>query len=125
MSAASGPWEASTTYGNPAPFIQFYAAAGTTVTGEVRLTAGGSAFSFYSVDLYSSTTPVPYTITGLRNASPVFTLMDTLPNTFGNFRTVANPNAAAPIDTLSIVLTNAAATCCRNPMGLDTIVLRR
>ena len=125
VSAASGPWEASTTYGNPAPFIQFYAAAGTTVTGEVRLTAGGSAFSFYSVDLYSSTTPVPYTITGLRNASPVFTLMDTLPNTFGNFRTVTNPNAAAPIDALSIVLTNTAGFAGRNPTGLDTIVLTR
>jgi hypothetical protein len=25
----------------------------------------------------------------------------------------------------SIVLTNAAAACCRNPMGLDTVVLTR
>jgi len=125
VSAASGPWEASTTYGNPAPFIQFYAAPGTTVTGEVRVTAGGSIFSFYSVDLYSSTTPIPYTITGLRNASPVFTVKDTLPNTFGNFRTVANPNASALIDAVSIVLTNTAGIAGRNPMGLDTIVLTR
>jgi len=80
-------------------------------------------FSFRSVDLYSSTTPIPYTMTGLRNSSTVFTLADTLPNTFGNFKTVVNPNAAALINALSIVLTNAAAPCCRNPMGLDTIVL--
>jgi Carboxypeptidase regulatory-like domain len=124
VSAASGPWEAST-YGNPPPFIQFYAAAGTTVTGEVRLTGGGSAFSFYSVDLYSSTTPILYTITGLRNASPVFRLVDTLPNTFGNFRTVTNPNASGLIDALSIALTNTAGSAGRNPMGLDTLVLRR
>jgi hypothetical protein len=29
------------------------------------------------------------------------------------------------IDALSIVLTNAAAACCRNPMGVDNIVLIR
>ena len=37
----------------------------------------------------------------------------------------ANPNAAAVIDTLSIVLTNAASLGGSNPMGLDTIVLTR
>jgi len=125
VSASSGAWEASTTYGNPAPFIQFFASPGTTVTGEVRVALGGSVFNVYSVDLYSSTTPIPYVITGLRSSATVFTLADTLPNTFGNFRAVGNPNAAAPIDALSIVLTNAAAGCCRNPMGLDTIVLTR
>ena len=91
VSATSGPWVASTTFGNPAPFIQFYASPGTTVTGEVRVAAGGSVFSFYSVDLYSSITPIPYTIRGIRNGSSVFTLTDTLPNTFGAFRTVAKP----------------------------------
>lgn len=127
VSATSGPWIASTTYGNPAPFVQFYASPGTTVPGEVRVASGGSVFSFYSVDLYSSTTPVPYTITGFRGGSTVFRLADTLPNPIGNFRTVTNPNAGASIDTLSIVLTNAAASCstCRNPMGLDSIVLTR
>jgi hypothetical protein len=46
-------------------------------------------------------------------------------NNYGNFITVANPDSAAVIDTLSIVLTNAAAGCCDNPMGLDNIVLTR
>jgi Carboxypeptidase regulatory-like domain len=123
VSATSDVWLASLTYGHPAPFIQFSAPGGSTVTGEVRVSAGGAAFGFRSVDLYSSTTPIPYTITGLRNSSTVFTLADTLPNTFGNFRTIVNPNAAALVNGLSIVLTNAAAPCCRNPMGLDTIVL--
>jgi Carboxypeptidase regulatory-like domain len=125
VSATSDAWLASTTYGNPAPYIQFLAPGGTTVTGQVRVSAGGAAFSLYSLDFYSSTTPIPYTITGLRNSSTVFTFADTLPNTFGNFRTVANPNAAAVVDALSIVLTNAAAACCSNPMGLDTVVLTR
>jgi hypothetical protein len=125
VSATSGSWVASTTYGNPPPFIQFNASAGSTVAGGVRITAGGSSFSFYSIDLYSSTTPIPYTITGLRNSSTTFTLADTLPNTFGAFRTVLNPNAAAVIDTLSVVLTNGAAACCANPMGLDNVVFTR
>jgi len=122
--STSGEWVASTTYGNPAPFVQFFAAAGSTVTAEIRVTAGGSVFNFHTVDLYSSTTTIPYTITGLRNSSAVFSLAGTLPNTFGNFRTVANPDSAAAIDTLSIVLTNTSAAP-RNPMGLDTIVLTR
>jgi hypothetical protein len=125
VSAASGPWQTVTTYGNPAPFIQFFAPAQTAVTAEVRVSGGGSLFSFLSVDLYSSTTPIPYKIIGLRNASSVFSVTSTLPNTFGNFKTVAASDAAAKIDALSIVLTNTAAACCRNPMGLDTIVLMR
>jgi len=90
------------------------------------VSAGGAVFNFNSVDLYSSTTPIPYTITGFRNSSTVFTLAGTLPNTFGTFKTVVNPNAAAVIDTLSIVLTNTSGCCGNgNPMGLDTIVLTR
>jgi hypothetical protein len=125
ISTGSAAWVASTTYGHPAPFVEFLAESATTVTGELRLAAGGSTFRFASVDLYSSTTPIPYTIRGLRNSSTVFTVSGSLPNTFGDFRTVANSNATSLIDTLSIVLTNAAASCCRNPMGLDTIVLTR
>jgi carboxypeptidase family protein len=125
ISTGSAAWVASTTYGHPAPFVEFLAESATMVTGELRLAAGGSTFRFASVDLYSSTTPIPYTIRGLRNSSTVFTVTGSLPNTFGDFRTVANSKATSLIDTLSIVLTNAAASCCRNPMGLDTIVLTR
>jgi hypothetical protein len=123
VSAMSADWSARTDFGTPAPFIQFWAPGGSTVSGEIQVRGSRSPFYFKSVDLYSSTTPVPYTIKGMRNATTVFTVTDTLPNTFGNFRTVANPHSADAIDTLSIVLTNAAAACCRNPMGLDTIVL--
>src|SRR5687768_16591060 len=53
--AMSGDWSVRTTYGNPAPFIQFWAQAGSTVAGEIHITAAGSPFYFKSVDLYSST----------------------------------------------------------------------
>src|SRR5439155_1992973 len=77
-------------------------------------------FNFKSVDLYSSTTPIPYTITGLRNSTTTFTMAATLPNTFGNFATVVNPQAADVIDTLVIRLSNPAAICCANPMASTT-----
>jgi hypothetical protein len=124
ISASTGSWVVKTTYGNPAPFIQFRASAPTAVTGQIQVSADGHrSFSFTSVDLYSSTTPIPYAITGVRDSVIAFTLADTLPNTFGNFRTVVNPRGTDVIDTLTISLTNASAPCCPNPMGLDTIVL--
>jgi len=49
----------------------------------------------------------------------------TLPNTFGNFATVVNPQAADVIDTLVRRLSNPAAICCANPMGVDNIVVTR
>jgi len=75
--------------------------------------------------LYSSVTRIPYTITGVRNDQAVFSLTDTLPNTFGAFRTVANSHSADLIDTLVIELTNSTPACCSNPMGLDNIVVVR
>jgi hypothetical protein len=91
----------------------------------VRVSAGGALFKFTSADLYASTTPIPFTITGMRQGSTVLTVAATVPNTWGNFATVVNPNAAALIDTLTIVLTNAAFPRCSNPMGLDTIVVTK
>jgi hypothetical protein len=126
----SGTWEVWTGYGNPAPFPVFFTPTATSVTGEIRITAGGAVFAFTSVDLYSSLTPIPYTIVGTRAASKEVDLGDTLPvgvvgNTFGNFRTVVNPGAARLVDTLTITLTNPALSGGGNPMGLDTIVLGR
>ena len=59
VSAVAGDWMAITTYGNPQPFVEFYAPAGTTGTGEIRITAGGAPFWLNSVDFYSSTTKIP------------------------------------------------------------------
>jgi len=124
VSPTSGSWQALTTYGNPAPSAIFIrSAAEPTITSEIQVTGDGSAFTFSSVDLYSSITPIPYTITGLRNSASVFEVSDTVPNTFGNFATVLNPHATAVIDTLLITLSNPATPCCSNPVGLDNIVL--
>lgn len=118
VSANPGDWLVVTTYGNPAPFIQFVASAGTAPTAQVAVSAAAHApFRFQSVDLYSSVTRIPYEITGVRNDQAVFTLSDTLPNTFGAFRTVVNSHSADLIDTLIIRLTNATPACCNNPMG--------
>ena len=124
VSATPGSWVVRTTYGHPAPFIQFGAPAGNAVTGQISVTADRhAAFSFQSVDLYSSTTQIPYTISGVKDDAIVFTVSDRLPNTFGNFRTVVNPHGSDVIDTLTISLSNPAAPCCSNPMGVDNVVL--
>lgn len=121
VTASGGTWAARTGYGNPRPFVYFNAAKDENTTGRIEVAAGGATFHFKSVDLYASIIPIPYTITGLRNGAAVFTLTDTIPNTFGQFRTVSNPNGSAAIDTLRIELTNAPP-CCVNPMGIDTLV---
>jgi hypothetical protein len=124
VTATESNWTVRTTYGNPAPFIQFQRlATEDTISGEVRVTAGGAAFSFEAVDLYSSITTIPYVFTGLRGSTTVFTVTGTVPNTFGGFVTVTNPDRAARIDTLLIKLLNPATPCCSNPVGLDNIVL--
>jgi hypothetical protein len=123
VAATTPNWTVSTTYGHPAPFIQFNSAAGTTSSGEIVVNAGGVNFKFQSVDLYSSTTRIPYEITGFLKSAAVLTMGGTLGNTFGNFVTVSNPKAATFVDALRIRLTNAAAPCCPNPMGLDSIVV--
>ena len=126
ITATQADWKAVTTYGHPQPFIQFMAAAGApAVTGQIRVTTGGALFTFNSVDLYSSTTSIPYTFTGLLGSTTVFSVTGTQPQTFGLFATVANSESSAIIDTLVITLTNTPAACCSNPMGLDNIVIRR
>ncbi|WP_341529995.1 hypothetical protein WKK05_12190 [Nostoc sp. UHCC 0302] len=123
-SAVSGPWVTSDSYGNPAPFIEFTNEAGQNpLTATIKITNDDSRFTFSSVDLYSSVTPIPYVITGFLNSTAAFSFEGTVPNTFGNFRTVVNSNSNSLIDSLTISLTNPAAACCSNPMGLDNITV--
>jgi len=118
--ATAGDWQARTGFGNPAPSILFSTSVGGTATGQVKVTAGGSAFRFVSVDLYSSMTTIPYVFTGQIGSTQVFSVSGTVPNTFGNFAKVANPNAGDLIDTLVIELANGVA---QNSMGLDNLRL--
>jgi hypothetical protein len=121
VASSAAAWHVSTTYGHPAPFIQFLSAAGFTTIGEIAVTAVGGTFAFTSVDLYSSTTKIPYEIRGLAKGAVLFTIAKVQGNTYGGFATVVNPQASVAIDTLRVTLTNAAAPCCSNPMGLDEI----
>ena len=124
VTATTPNWTVITQYGHPAPAIVFESAAGATTTGEVRVTAAAGKFTFRSVDVYSSTTPIPYVITGVANSATVFALRGTHGNTYGDFATITNPNAGAQIDALVIRLVNPAVLCCPNPTGLDNIVVK-
>jgi hypothetical protein len=120
-----GAWHAVTTYGVPPPFVQFLAPAGSTTTGDVTLQSPDGLFTFTSVDVYSSTTKIPYEITGSAGGTPVFAFHDVVGNTFGLFATVVNPHRGAAVDTVRIRLSNPAAACCGNPVGLDNIRVAR
>lgn len=123
VSAISGGWLIGQTYGDPPPYIYFNAAAGNTVAGSIAVTEGGATFNFSSINIYSSTTPIPYIFTGLLNNHTVFSNSGVVPNTFGNFALVTSPSSSIGIDTLDITLTNPAAPCCGNPVGLDDITV--
>ena len=115
VTPTQGTWEVWTTYGNPEPFIVFDSPAEAPVlNASITVTASGELFSFTSVDVYSSVTPIPYVFTGIRNGTTVFTASDTQPNTFGGFATVQNPYSSESVDTLVITLSNPADVCCPN-----------
>jgi hypothetical protein len=121
VDAISGPWTIHRNYGRPSPFIQFVRLAGEpTLTGQIRVTAGGALFRFTSVDLYSSVTPIPFVITGLLNSATVFTMTGTVPNTFGAFGTVSAATGHLP-DTLLISVDNPSTIA--NPVGVDNIAV--
>jgi hypothetical protein len=123
VSRITGQWEAMANYGKPAPAIIFKRLAPESpVTAEMSITSVPALFGFASVELYSSMTPIPYTLTGLRKSATVFELSGTIPNTFGAFARVTNPNPDLRIDTLLIRLSNPGPG---NPVGFDTVVLRR
>jgi hypothetical protein len=52
----------------------------------------------------------------------VFTIANTLPNTFGAFATVSNAFSSVTIDKLAIRLMNQFPL---NPMGVDNVVVSR
>jgi len=125
VSVVSANWISVTTYGNPQPFVEFYGPAGTTTTGELRITANGDAFWLTSVDFYSSTTKIPYVIEGYLNNELTFSVVDVIGNTFGAFARKPNPKADIPVQEIRLRLSNPSAPCCENPMGIDNVVVSR
>ena len=95
------------------------------MTGELRVTAGGAPFWLNSIDVYSSTTKIPYVIEGFLNSELMFSVVDVVGNTFGAFARRSNPKADVPVKEIRIRLSNPSAPCCGNPMGVDNIVVSR
>src|SRR5512147_938193 len=93
--AGGEPWQITTTYGAPAPYIGYTRnPTQPDLTGLVFVRDLESAdFIFSSVDLYSSITPIPYRFRGYRDNARVFDFFAIVPNTFGQFRTVYSPSA--------------------------------
>src|SRR4029450_5699978 len=112
VSVVSAQWMALTTYGNPQPFVEFSGLAGVTTTGARRITAGGAPFLFNSIDLYSSTTKIPYVIEGFLNSDQIYASVDVIGNTFGAFARRSNPNADMAVQEIRIRLSNPSAPCC-------------
>jgi hypothetical protein len=125
VSVVAANWISLTTYGNPQPFVEFNAPAGMTTTGELRITAGGEPFWLNSIDFYSSTTKIGYVIEGYLNNELTFSVVDVIGNTFGAFARRGNPRADTPVQEIRLRLSNPAAPCCENPMGVDNIVVSR
>lgn len=125
VTADAGPWEAMTGYGNPAPAIIFkYFATAPSSIGSVLVSMDGDLFAFASVDVYSSVTPIPYTIVGTRNRQTVLSMSGTIPNTFGRFAPITT-STPFMISELRIELNHPVLICCSNPMGLDNITIKR
>lgn len=123
VDAIAGPWRSGPQLVsvNPSRLVP--------LDSELRVTsATGGVFRLLSARLYSSVTPIPYVIRGVANGHTVYTATGTVPNTFGNYATVANPYAGMTVDTVFITVTNPAIptcpTCGGNPVGIDDIVLR-
>jgi hypothetical protein len=113
-------------YGSPPPFITFTRAADDPErSGSVRVTSGGDLFSLSSVDLYSSITPVSYVFTGLRNSATVYSVSGAVPNPFGKYARVSNPESDKLVDALQIIIISNSASCCANSVGLDNIIVNR
>lgn len=124
VSAGSSLWTNNRVYGAPLPFVQYVRNQSDPelVTG-LFFTAGDADFTFASVDVYSSVTPIPYRIRGFQDGLVLFDLQGTVPNTFGQFRTILNPELGDVIDRLYIQLFNPFVACCSNPVGMDNIVV--
>jgi hypothetical protein len=130
VSATTSNWTVSGTAGRPAPFVRFISPLGVTTSAELAVTAPGPKFRFQSVDVYTTSGSIPYSITGIGNGTALFVVQGTVAGgTFTGFTTVSNTEGSdVPIDALLIRLSNSGPACCLatvNTAGLDNIVLVR
>jgi hypothetical protein len=121
----SGSWLVGQNFGHPSPFVFFKhpAVGGTTTEAAITVTDADTTFSFNSIDIYSSVTPVPYVFTGLLNGQTVFTASGTVPLSYGKFTIVPNPHGKDLIDTLQVTLSTFTKFPVGNSVGIDNIVI--
>lgn len=120
---ANDDWVVNGSYGNPAPMIQFPVPADKIVTNAVTVTHATERFTYKSVDLYSSLSPVKWKFAGSLKGKTVYSQSGQMPNPTGGFTTLKNGHAGAAVDKVDITLTNVKVPCCGNEIGIDNIVL--
>jgi hypothetical protein len=126
VTPGSSRWINVRTYGAPAPSAQFNRnPEEPELSSGLFVTAVGADFTFSSVDLYSSMTPIPYRVLGYQDDAVVLDFSGTVPNTFGAFRTVLNDQSGLLLDRLYIRLTNPFLALGGNPVGMDNIIVAR
>jgi hypothetical protein len=123
VAASTSNWAVSATTGRPAPSVQFTSARGSTTVGELVVTSD-APFKFQSVDVFSSTTPVQFVITGIANGTTAFTLQNTVSSP-ANFVGIANAASAPAVDALVIRLSTPPLSCCDTTIAVDNIALGR
>jgi hypothetical protein len=123
VAASTSNWGISTSIGRAAPSAQFTSARGSTTAGELVVTSD-APFRFQSVDVYSSTTPVVFVITGIANGRTAFTLQNTLSSP-AEFVGIANAASAPAVDALVIRLATPPLSCCDTTVAVDNIALAR
>lgn len=123
--AGGEPWVKNIVYGKPAPSVIFNRPAGAPdlFAGMIVRAESTQDFTFSSIDLYSSVTPIPYRFIGYNEGLPVLYFTATMPNTFGAFLTALNPYSDVLIDVLYIDLINPFVAIGGNPMGIDNLIV--
>jgi len=112
-------------YGKPAPSVVFNRRQneGETWAGMFIREEFAHPFNFFSIDLYSSITRIPFRFIGYREGTLVLDVSGELPNTFGQFATVFNDAYSIALDLLYVELVNPYVACCGNPVGFDNVVV--
>jgi len=113
--ATAGPWQGGGRIG-------FLAQPGVPTKAEISVTAGGSTFSFVSVDLYSSTTPIPICLHRADGLDDGVLGNRHRPEHLWGDRDGCESRVGDLIDTLFIEITNPPGN---NPMALDNLRLWR
>jgi len=117
VNATAGSWFEAHNFGNPVPSI-FAGPIGSPSLSTVRVTDGGSDFTFAAVDFSSNNGSSTYSIQGLLNGIIVLNMSGTTGGFPGPWNTVSNGSGTPTIDELLLTLIPIGGT---TSMNLDNI----